>query len=201
MNYFIMKTLTTNGDWFTFSMEDLPVLLDDEHFALFGQSKSPWLRIDSIRRGDPEYGLYEGEVLSMDGENWLVCYERGFYVISESYVIRYLDDLSDYQVIGNVPNIKINVPVSFRANHLFKVKDNIFRIQDVVGAFNGKLLLRPVNTPVDVTDVQQECCATYEGKRVYLGDILDGAELKLYHGRLARMTNAGAIDITTGRAV
>ena len=199
MNYFIMKTLTTNGDWFPFSMSDLPVLLNEECFVLFGCANSPWLRIDSIRRGDPETGLYEGEVIQMDGCNWVICYERGFYAINEDYISKHLNTLRDYTVLGDAPNVPIEMSVSSRANHLFKIDDTIFRIQDIVGAFDGKLLLRSLKEPIDTDKIQQECCATYKGKRVYLGDMLDGCPLELVNGRLVRKTPDGVIDITSGR--
>lgn len=201
MNYYTMKTLTTNGDWFQFSMSDLPVLIDEKCFVLLGRQNTPKLRLDSIRRGDVVTGLYEGDVFSMDGCKWVVCYERGFYAINEEYVIRYLNSLKDFTILGDESDVKIDVAVSYRANHLFKVKDSIFRLQDIVGALDGKLLLRPVKQPVDPDLIQQECCATYKGKRVYLGDELDGAKLVLYNGRLARMTDEGPIDITTGRVL
>lgn len=199
MNYFIMKTLTTNGDWFPFSMSDLPVLLNEECFVLFGCTNSPWLRIDSIRRGDPETGLYEGEVIQMDGCKWVICYERGFYAINEDYISKHLNTLRDYTVLGDAPNVPIEMSVSYRANHLFKVNDTIFRIQDIVGAYDGKLLLRSLKEPIDTDKIQQECCATYKGKRVYLGDMLDGCPLELVNGRLVRKTPDGVIDITSGR--
>lgn len=198
MNCYTMKTLTINGDWFPFTISDLPVLLDEEYFALFGCSNSPRLRIDSIRRGDYESGLYEGEVISMDGCKWVICYERGFYAINEDYVIKHLNTLQDFTVLGDSPEVPIDIPVSYRANHLFKVDDTIFRIQDIVGAYNNKLLLRSLREPVDTDRIQQECCATYKGKRVYLGDVLDGCKLELVHGRLVRRTPEGLLDITNG---
>jgi hypothetical protein len=179
-------------------MEDIPTPFNTKEFALLRRPNTPRLLIDSIRRGDEESGLFEGDIISMNGEDWLICYERGFYAINKDYIIRYLYTLSDYKYLGTCFDIKSPIPINFRSRHRFIYKDLIFRINDIVGAYDDKLLLRPVSKPVNVAEVHQECCITYNKQRIYLNDSIDDGIVELHGGRVTLNKDNNLIDLATG---
>lgn len=202
MACYIMKALTRNKEWFIFEMSDIPTLFTSEEFVLMNKPNTPILSLKSIRRGDKDTMLFEGDLIEMNGDVWTICYERGFYAINADYVIRYLDSLSDYVVIGDCSTMQSPVPINFREKHLFKYKDIIFRLNDIIGAYEGKLLLRSVANPVDVNDINQECCLTYNGTRVFLNDLIDlGSTVSLRYGRVVTKVNGEFVDITNGGVI
>lgn len=198
MHYYIMKALTHDKCWFEFTMHDLPTMFSATEFVLLGRPNTPRLYINSIRRGDVESNLYEGDIIKMDGTQWLICYERGFYAINASYVVRNLYTLKDYELLGTCSDMKSPVPINFRTKYLFMYGDTIFRLHDIVGAYDGKLLLRCISNPVAVDDIRQECCVAYAGNRVYLGDCIEGGIVELHGGRITLNRNNEITDLITG---
>lgn len=200
MACYIMKALTLNREWFQFEMSDLPTTFNTSEFVLLDKPNTPRLLLKTIRRGDRDTMLFEGDIIRMNNCNWLVCYERGFYVINSDYVVRYLNSLSEYEVIGDTLTHTSPVPINFREKHLFKYKDTIFRLNDITGAYGGKLLLRSVSGPVSVEDVNQECCLTHNGSRVFLGDKIGKSTVVLKYGRVVLKEKGKNIyrDIATG---
>lgn len=201
MHCYTMRARTKFNTWLEFTLGDLPVFFNSCEFALVGRPNAPILDIDSIQRGDEVSGLYEGDILKYDDCLWVVCYERGFYAINSAYTVRYLSDLEDYEVVGNCNTIPPPVPVTFKRKHLFKYKGNIFRLDDIVGAYNGHLLLRTIKEPVDPAEVQQECCLSYKNSRVFLGDIINNASVELVRGRVSITHDNITTDIATGGVI
>lgn len=201
MNCFIMKALTLDNDWFEFTIKDIPTLFNSNEFVLLNRPNTPKMLVNSIRRGDAESGLYEGDVIVEDGIQWLICYERGFYAINTDFVIKYLYKLNDYEVIGDCKTVDTKIPIVFRQRYLFKYNEKIFRLQDIVGAYQDKFLLRSVSNPVPPEDVKQECCITYNGVRVYLGDVFDGYTVELHGGRITLCKDGEIQDLITGGAL
>ena len=198
MACYIMKALTHDKSWFEFTMEDLPMLHTTDEFVLLGKPNSPIMYANSIRRGDYESRLYEGDVIEMDGHNWVICYERGFYAINHDYVVRYLYQLSDYKFIGTCSEIETGIPINFRTRHLFTYKHSIFRLDGITGAYKGKLILRSISGLVNAEDIRQECCIKYKDSRVYLGDTIDGGVVELHGGRVTLNKGGKLIDMATG---
>lgn len=199
MRYFMMKALTRDGDWYSFTLHDIPTTFNDEEFVLLNKPGSPRLQLKSIKRGDPETGLFEGDIISMNGYLWVVCYERGFYAINEDYVTQHLYLLKDYTLIGDYFTRGFPVSINTRNKHLFKYNNVIFRVEDIVGAYKAdSIILRTCKLPVPVCDIQQESCMTLKGKRLFLGDTYEGATVELYGGRIAVCKNGEYIDVATG---
>lgn len=198
VNYFIMKALTVDNNWYEFSLEDIPTMIDESLFVLLGKENSPKLQLKTIRRGDPESKLYEGDVINFDGMNWLICYERGFYAINSIYVSKHLYQLSEYSYIGTCDDVDKIVPINFKSNHLFKYKDLIFRFNDITGGFDGKIIVRACKEPIEPKDIQQECCMSINKQKVYLGDCIDNSVVVLQGGRIALSSPIGIHDSTGG---
>lgn len=195
-----MKARTRNNKWLSFTLDDLPVPFNETEFVLLKRPGTPILDIKSIRRGVKKYGLFEGDVILMDGEKWLVCYERGFYVINSNYVVKYFYQLKNYKVIGTCDTIKDVVSISFKSKHFFMYKDNIFYLANISGAYDGKLLIRSIEEPIDTKQVNQECCLVYNGKKLFLGMLIDGKyPVKLRGGRITIKKNGQIIDLDGGK--
>ena len=198
MNCFIMKALTVNNDWYVFTIADIPTPIDDGLFILLGKSNSPKLRLDTIRRGDQESMLFEGDVINMNGDRWLVCYERGFYVINSSYIIKHLYQLDEYTFMGTCDNQKPIVPISFKMKHLFRYGDIVFRLNDIAGGYDNKVIVRACRNHISPEDIQQECCMTIDNVKVYLGDTIGDSTVELHGGRIALCSPSGIIDSNGG---
>ena len=172
MKSFIMKALTRNGSgWYTFSIEEIPCLITTDLFTLMAVPNSPVLRLDTIRRGDRDTLLFEGEVVECDGDRWMICYERGFYAINSLYVIRQLSTLKNVHKIGDVNyNIEFPVPISIKQKLLFKYKSTIFRLEAICGCYNNQILIRAQKRPIDPKTIKQDCGCELDKNRLYLGD-------------------------------
>lgn len=184
MDCFTLKSILADGTSLPFTLYDLPVPIDNRNYILMNRINTPILDLNNIRRGDPESGLYEGDVIQHAGEMWLVCYERGFYVINHAYVIKHFSDLDDYEYIGIRENLKIDIPIKTKRTHMFRYKTTMFHLRDIRAAVDGKLILSMFHDPVVIDEVHQECSFTYNGHKVFLGDEIDGDKIHLQDGRL-----------------
>lgn len=192
-----MKTLTCDGEPYHFSLQDIPVLINRDEFVLLNKPGSPRLNMWQIRRGDEEYDLYDGDLISMHGDTWVVCYERGFYAINEAREIKYLDQLRNYEFLSGSWDVPTPVPVEYKKKHKFKYKDFIFGIDNIVGMHEGKIMIRTFDYPIDAAEVQQECSLSYGDEKLYFGDMVQGCTVELYKGRVAICKNGDYIDLAT----
>lgn len=193
MNCFTLKSTSADGLWVTFTMADLPVPIDSKHFILMAKSGTPILDLGNIRRGDPESGLFEGDVILFEDDLWLVCYERGFYVINRAYIIKYFDSLHDIKVLGVRENYDIEIPLKLKKKHMFRYGKTVFVLQDIIAAVNGKLILNMFVDPIDTSGICQECAFTYEQHKVFFGDKVGNDHIHLSNGRIT----ANGIDLAS----
>lgn len=199
MHYFMMKALTHDNVWYKFSMLDVPTTFNEDEFVLLNKPGSPIMQLKSIKRGDPETGLFEGDIITMEGCEWVICYERGFYAINADYVTRHLYQLSDYKITGDYFTDGFPVSINTRNKHLFKYKNIIFRIEDIIGSYKtGTIILRTCKHPVPISDIKQESCMSFNNKRLFLGDYIQGKPVELIGGRIAVRNLDGVLDVSTG---
>ena len=198
MSCFAMTALSLSGQWTPFEIEDVPVTFTEDEFALLKRPGSPRLLLKTIRRGERETGLYEGDIIEADGDRWLVCYERGFYAINTDYVIKYLNQFDSFKLLGTLHDTSFPIPMTERAKHLFRYKDYIFRINDIIGVYLDGMILRCVSKQIPFDEIHQECCITYNKERVYLDDVFDKGKVCLYHGRVAFEKDGTYTDLATG---
>lgn len=191
MNCFILKSISASGLWTEFTLNDLPVPIDNKSFILMARPDSPILDLSNVRRGDPSTGLYEGDVILCDDETWLICYERGFYAINDAYVVRYFDKLTDFQYLGVRENFNISIPLKLKKKHMFRYNTTMFHMQDIIAAVHGKLLLNMFADPVSPDLICQECAFTYNNHKVFLGDSVGSDIIHLSNGRLT----ANGVDL------
>lgn len=199
MHCFVMKALTREGTWFEFEITDAPTRFDDTGFVLLAKPNSPKLLLDKLRRGVPEYGVYEGDIINAEGQRWLVCYERGFYAINEQYITRFLDSFDEFKIAGTCFDSEFRVPISMRSKHLFKYNNTIFRIEDILGSYDkSALILRCCSNPVPSADIQQYCGITRDKNRIFLGDAVGDATVVLHKGRIVLADDTGYRDFADG---
>lgn len=199
MNYFVMKARTIEGQWYYFSVVDNPTIFKENQIALLNKSNSPILLLDTLRRCSDVDKLAEGDIVSVNNVDYLVCYERGFYLISNDYRCLSLAEIKgNYVYIGDILEKPMSVNVALRNKVLFKYKDSVFRIEDICGSYQGRLILRGEKYPVPIQEVRQECCITYRGARVFLGDTFEDGTIKMINGRICLVNGDSALDITTG---
>ncbi len=199
MNSFIMKTLTLDNKWFEFTLADVPTLQNHDQFVLMNKPDTPILKVKHIMRGDIETGLYEGDVIQYKGRPWLVCYERGFRIINSEYVIQYLYHVDRFKRIGRYNTVGGLPTVTFKLKFLFKYEDHVLRLSDIIGAYEGKILMRTHSRPIEPGVIQQDCGLRYNNKLVYLGDIVNNSPVELRGGRITITNEVGEIiDLATG---
>ena len=199
MKSFKMRARTLDRKhWYEFTIADIPMHFTPEEFLIFSKPGSPRLLLDTIVRGADMYNLFEGDIVLDGNEEYLICYERGFYAISHNYVIKHLDQLHDPIVIGSCDTMSFPVSIMEKKRHLFKYKDTIFRMQDIVYGEDGKLVISSIPRLIDPQDIQQECCMSYNKKKLFLGDCYKDSPVFLYKGRICANTPQGTIDCATG---
>lgn len=191
MNCFMLKAISTDHKWIEFSISDIPTPISDSQFVLLKRPNSPILNIEGIRRGDPETGLFEGDIIERGSVLYLICYERGFYAINGDYVVCLFNELGDYTVVGDTSSMEIDIPISYKKTLLFKYKNTIFKINDIVGSSKGGILINSIAEVIKPELVRQDCCFLYKKQRMYLGDTIEGFPLQLVGGQLKIRTSTG----------
>ena len=197
MDCFILKAMSVNGNWIQFSLEELPVPISDSQFVLMKKPQSPILTLKSIRRGDPDTGLFEGDVVQYNDCEWLICYERGFYAISSNFVITYFQNLTNWKLIGTNETKMSDINLKLKSRHMFKYRNCYFRLNDIVSAVDDKLIVRTFANPISTDEISQECGISFEKRRLYLGDKINNSPVHLHNGRLCISQNGEVVDITT----
>lgn len=196
---FTMKARTTSDNrWYWFTIDKVPTPVRDGQIVLLTAPNSPILRPDTLRRCSDVDNLGEGDVLQINGERYVVCYERGFYAISENYRCLSMCDLGDYKVLGDYTELDFPISVALRNKVLYKYKDSVFRLEDICGLYDTGIVVRGMKLPVPIEEIHQECCITYKGQRVFLGDVFDEGTVVLHNGRVCLNKGNNFVDITTG---
>lgn len=194
-----MKARTLDNKWYPFTMQDVPTRINNSEFALMQRPNTPLLLLKEIRRGDDYHDVYEGDIIFAEGKEWLVCYERGFYAINTDRITRHLHTFSDFKIVDNCFDREFPIPILMRSKHLFKHRDVIFRLEDIIGSYDEKnVILRSFSAPVPSVEIQQECGVMLDSVRVYFGDIVNDKRICLYKGRVAYTDGNSYTDVTTG---
>jgi len=199
MKNFILKARAIDNSSVVFKLDDIPTLYDDTHLVLLKQPGSPILDISSTLRGDPESGLFEGDIIKDEtsDETFVICYERGFYAISSNYKVRYLYTFKNPEVVGDYYKDGFPVRINKGSRILFKCGKHLFRILDIIGNWGDKLIIRSCKEPIDPMECYQELCISYERKKLFLNDIVKDEHVELIGGRVCIPTSKGYFDLAT----
>lgn len=190
MKSFIMRALTKTGALYTFTLADIPTYINKHDFVLLNKEDSPILNGNSISIGANNFDFYTGDIVSYDNVNYLISYERGFYGINENYVRVYLGTLKGCEVVGNIHNTEFPISLMKKTHLRFKYKNTVFTIRDIVGMYEGKLLLNKMKDCIDPNECKSDVGVKCEGKRLYLGDSVGQTTVTLCDGRVCLVNNA-----------
>lgn len=200
-NYFLMKARTVDGAWYPFSLADIPIYTDQTHAKLFMKPNAPVLDMSIVLRGDWESGLYEGEVIHIEDDSWLITYERGFHAINSQYQVKHLYQFDGEAYIEGVAGVDIEFPVGYRTkkNHLFCYRDILFHLSNI-GTTGNKpdILMLSNGNQIPIDRVRQDTCFRLNNSRVFLGDKIDDKIVELRGGRITVETDGGYKDLATG---
>ena len=199
LNFPMQARTLADDTWFPFTLADIPIRYDDDgHFALCNRVGTPLLSMSMIVRGDPETGLYEGNIVEYNDEKYVICYERGFYAINSNYISRNLYQIAGYKLAGDYWKDGFPIEIRLRMKQMFHYKKINFKLNDIVGHWGNSLLIRACQTPIDPNECQQECCFTYQDKKIFLGEEVNGHHVELAGGRICIHDEQGYLDLATG---
>lgn len=124
--YRALKKTKCNKEWINFSIKDCPALLWDDVFFLVNKPDD-FLIYSSISRGDPNTGLFEGDIVYCSETNTrigVIIYSNGFYiqndnsndkkVIQQGHIYVVNGDMTTMSVIINNNN---RTPILFKHNN------------------------------------------------------------------------------------
>ena len=187
------KTLT--GEYYTFSLADVPVMLDDIQFVLMAKPNSPILLIDTVITGMDIDGLFEGSIISDGSDEYVVSFKRGFAAMRADRTVRKLTDFASYTNTGKFVTKDHAVQSLCRQRILYKANGMQFQIKDIIGTRDGKLVIRENYTSVDTESIQQYAGISHNGKKVFLGDEIDGSAVRMYMGRICIIKENKIFDL------
>ena len=195
MNILKLKAETTAGDDFIFTVLDIPVLIDNNKVVLMNKPGSPILLYNTISVMSDIEGVGEGTVIEDNG-TYTVSFKRGFAAVNNDKEVRKLGDFNTLTI-----NTTKNVQNLCRYKILFKSGDIQFQIKDIVGLSAGKCICKRSYNIFELDTIQQYAGITYEDKRIFLGDTIDGNEVSMFKGRICLIIDNKHIDITDGQEV
>ena len=195
MNSYNMRAFTREGDLYTFSVRDVPMHISDKEFVLALKRDSPILKSDVIMRGTDVGDLFEGDIVESDGIKYVVQYMRGFRLCSANNDIKFLYELKNYKVVGNIFTEDFPRRVPLRKKLCFRYRNSRVKLDDITGVYKGYAIVRGITSKLDPCELQQDAGLTYKGNTIFFGDIVDGQIVYMYYGRPVIKTPNGIYDI------
>lgn len=192
------RTVVNDSKWFNFTLADIPTKYDTEHIALLNNIGSPLLQLDTVVRGENNTKLYEGDIIEDEGMRYVICYERGFYAITEDYIAKNLYQLKEPKVVGDYWIDGFPIQIRVRKKQMYKYKDINFKITDIIAHWGNKIIIRAHKDPIDPVECRQECCLSYDNKKVYMGDMIKNHEVENVFGRICYKDDVGYYDLGFG---
>ena len=185
-NYYPLIALTaTKKDMVDFTLEDGPCPVDEEHFVLLNRPGTPILSYATVLRGMDIPGVFEGDIISFEGTDYIVKYQRGFNAISI--------DKSKIITLENITAENVKTHMFFQrsfdwiepATIKFRVNQNkFFTFQNIYGYFDGRLLFTDSKLCKQKEIIaQQDAGVTYQGKKACFGKNPFGT-VKLVKGKI-----------------
>lgn len=187
------RAFDVNNRPLMFGVEDIPVFISSTRIALTNRPNSPLIRANTVSRRLPNTQLGEGDSVLYRGRLYQIVYNRGFLLWdthSDSYIQTNVVDFPDisYAGITTVPNTRLQL----------RHEDVVFQLSAILGpSGDGKMYISHCPTAIDPNNVQIAAGFTFNGKRVFYGDILQGHELTMWRGRPVIKTEDGIIEYPT----
>lgn len=161
--------------------------MSSDLFMLMNRPGTPFLYYSSIMRGMDIPNIFEGDIIEIKGEAYVVCYNSGFYAISlnttQSIKSIKLRDCTGYKVVSNT-YLKKDIKIEKVAKLGLKFRGITFSYNDIYGRYGDCLLINSNDGMlIPIREVQQEARVTYKGRKLYFGDFVDDGEVLLYKGQ------------------
>ena len=186
---------TLTGDRYVFSLNDVPVMLDDTQFVLMAKPNSPILLINTVITGMDIDGLFEGSIISDGKDEYVVSFKRGFAAMRADRTVKKLTEFPMILNTGTFAEKEHAARPMCRQRILYKTNDMQFQIKDLIGIMDNNLVIRENYTKVCVEDIQQYAGISYNGNKVFFGDIIEGSPVHMYKGRICIMKDGKHFDL------
>lgn len=183
MFYYPLSAVTLVGDRLCpFRLEDGPCAIDNKTFVLQNIANSPILRYDGIYWSTLVEDYYEGDLLEVADEIYVVTYSEGFIAVSDNRRLRLADLPRPAKKVGHVFR-DANKHYITRKRTSYKSGDVLWSIRQVIGAnAEGVFLNHSGMGFVPYSNIQQYSGVNYKGTKLYFGDIVKGQRLHLING-------------------
>ena len=188
-----IKAQTRTGEWYEL---DVPCLVNEEEFLLLRKPDSPILKFGKFIRGCDIPGIFEGDVLLCDGVEYTVLYHRGFILKDADKNVKYLYELKNYEKLRNIVGDD-NCDYNFPKKIYFKYRGLQIYPHSIKGATQDRVIIDGVGATFHFEEIGQEARLSYERKKLYFGDLVQGYPLELYYGRPVIKRDNDIYDIVT----
>lgn len=182
---------------YSFSLEDAPIPLDNETFVLSNVPNSPILLYNSILKGCDVEDFFAGDIVRVNGKDYLLSYHRGLVgkSLDEEADLLYLDDIGNFDMVSNIYNRKVDM-LSRQLSFPYKWKDTTFYLEKIYGMKDGMLLVNVKGgLMIPPNEIQQYAgIRGVQGEKVFFGDY----GTRLVNGQIIATVNGGDINITKG---
>lgn len=185
-----LRALTELGEPFYFSASDVPVSVYPDMFILAACPGTPILRTSTIGRAMDNLSLAEGDQVLVDGRKYTLGYHRGFVFIGGSGILIPSNAVNSYELI--------QLDIGAKSKFQFKYRDSVFPLSSLFGCTGDKAVLAVGCMQVDPQDIQVSAGFTYNKKKVFYGDILEGSEVIMWHGRPCIKKEGCYVEVPTG---
>lgn len=191
-----IKARTRTGEWYEFTELDVPCYINDSEFVLLRKWDSPILKGGMLLRGCDIPGIFEGDKLLCEGVEYTVMYHCGFVCKDANKNSKYLYQMKDYEKLGNIAEDK-DCTYSFPKKIYYKYRDSLVFPRSIKGAAQDRVIIDGLGATYHFEEIRQEARLSYERKKLYFGDLVEGYPLELYYGRPVIKHDNVIYDIVT----
>lgn len=184
------RALTELGEPFYFSAKDVPVKVYPDIFILAACPGTPLLKVSSMCRAMDHAQLAEGDRVLIEGKKYTLVYHKGFNFVSDSGIIIPSHIVSHYQLLYLDSGSKSKLQ--------FKHGDRVFQLPSLFGCMGDKAVISVSPEPVDPAEIQISAGFIYKKEKVFYGDVVEGNEVIMWHGRPCVCKEGSYVEIPTG---
>lgn len=168
-----MRALSKCGNFLVpFTLADGPAPIDKDHFILTEKQNSPILRYDSVLKGSDIEGLYEGDIVTIEGDDkeYPVIYATGVRLKdSEEQIEIIYDNQKKFSIVSDIYTRKMKFIK--RTIPKFRIDNTGFLLSDLYGMHKGHLLLNKTSVMVKPEDIRMHAGVRDKNRKyLYFGD-------------------------------
>lgn len=184
------RALTELGEPFYFSAKDVPVKVYPDIFILAARPGTPLLKASSMCRAMDHMQLAEGDRVLIDGKKYTLTYHKGFSFKSDSGIIIPSNTVTSYQLLY--------LDSGGKSKLQFKYRGRVFQLPSLFGCIDDKAVLSITKDLADPEEIQISAGFTYNREKVFYGDVIEGGEVIMWHGRPCICKEGSYVEMPTG---